>query len=469
MAIPFTASQAKTNLYNENRDYYNRKTWENLLSQQEQSAIAAENQLVKDYTQASTAAYTSYLQNRANIETSALFGESKQKMLSENQLNLEEAYNTYRQNLAQNEQAVQKSYQEGVSAVDKALEKQAEYTAQYESSHYGYLQDLVKQNPWLLNNADFSRYVTKDILRNEETGEYLVDESGQYQYDEPRLKSMQELYYGADGLLTPILDENGNKTGQYELTPEGADFYDMVENLVASGSIEGITGAKSWQQYLEETNPELAEWARSYNPYDYTKVGTNEGTFKTLTGRSSTDFDWSPLERINKNAATQLKTAFSNIENALNKDTANIEDWSNTIGDLSKVISQDQLQDILTESGINASEEVAALSDLLSGYEDKSTIDKKASKLMQQYQEETRQQKMTNVGIGVDPRRVNKLTDAELAQIKERAYKEAREHNANIKSQFKTKFANLISRINSSISEREKESEKDFYKSSKLY
>ena len=61
------------------------------------------------------------------------------------------------------------------------------------------------------------------------------------------------------------------------------------------------------------------------------------------------------------------------------------------------------------------------------------------------------------------------LSDTELAQIKERAYKEAREHNANIKSQFKTKFTNLISRINSSISEREKESEKDFYKSSKLY
>ena len=462
MAIPFTASQAKTNLYNENRDYYNRKTWENLLSQQQQSAIAAENQLVKDYTQASAAAYTSYLQNRANIESSALFGESKQKMLSENQLNLEEAYNTYRQNLAQNEQAVQKSYQEGVSAVDKALEKQAEYTAQYESSHYGYLQDLVKQNPWLLNNADFSRYVTKDILRNEETGEYLVDESGQYQYDEPRLKSMQELYYGADGLLTPVLDENGNKTGQYELTPEGADFYDMVENLVASGSIEDITGAKSWQQYLEETNPELAEWARSYNPYDYTKAGTNEGTFKTLTGRSSTDFDWSPLERINKNAATQLKTAFSNIENALNKDTANIEDWSNTIGDLSKVISQDQLQDILTESGINTSEEVAALSNVLSGYEDESTIDKKAGKLIQKYQKEARQEKIRNY-------KPANLSDIELAQIKERAYKEAREHNANIKSQFKTKFTNLISRINSSISEREKESEKDFYKSSKLY
>ena len=462
MAIPFTASQAKTNLYNENRDYYNRKTWENLLSQQQQSAIAAENQLVKDYTQASAAAYTSYLQNRANIESSALFGESKQKMLSENQLNLEEAYNTYRQNLAQNEQAVQKSYQEGVSAVDKALEKQAEYTAQYESSHYGYLQDLVKQNPWLLNNADFSRYVTKDILRNEETGEYLVDESGQYQYDEPRLKSMQELYYGADGLLTPVLDENGNKTGQYELTPEGADFYDMVENLVASGSIKGITGAKSWQQYLEETNPELAEWARSYNPYDYTKAGTNEGTFKTLTGRSSTDFDWSPLERINKNAATQLKTAFSNIENALNKDTANIEDWSNTIGDLSKVISQDQLQDILTESGINTSEEVAALSNVLSGYEDESTIDKKAGKLIQKYQKEARQEKIRNY-------KPANLSDIELAQIKERAYKEAREHNANIKSQFKTKFTNLISRINSSISEREKESEKDFYKSSKLY
>lgn len=469
MAIPFTASQAKTNLYNENRDYYNRKTWENLLSQQEQSAIAAENQLVKDYTQASTAAYTSYLQNRANIENSALFGESKQKILSENQLNLEEAYNTYRQNLAQNEQAVQKSYQEGVSAVDKALEKQAEYTAQYESSHYGYLQDLVKQNPWLLNNADFSRYVTKDILRNEETGEYLVDESGQYQYDEPRLKSMQELYYGADGLLTPILDENGNKTGEYELTPEGADFYDMVENLVASGSIEGIADAKSWQQYLEETNPELAEWARSYNPYDYTKAGTNEGTFKTLTGRSSADFDWSPLERINKNAATQLKTVFSNIESALNEENASVEDWSNTISELSKIVNQEQLQQLFIASDINTSEELAAFSDLLSDYEDKSTINKKVSKLRQRYQEEARQNKMKNAGIGEDPRRVNYLSDAELARINERAYKDAYEHNRNIEAQIKTKFSNLINRLNSSISEREKESEKDFYKSSKLY
>ena len=81
---------------------------------------------------------------------------------------------------------------------------------------------------------------------------------------------------------------------------------------------------------------------------------------------------------------------------------------------------------------------------------------------MQQYQKEARQEKIRNY-------KPANLSDAELAQIKERAYKEARKHNTNIKSQFKTKFTNLISRINSSISEREKESEKDFYKSSKLY
>lgn len=462
MAIPFTASQAKTNLYNENRDYYNRKTWENLLSQQQQSAIAAENQLVKDYTQASTAAYTSYLQNRANIESSALFGESKQKMLASNQLNLEEAYNTYRQNLVQNEQSVASSYEQNVSSINEALEQQAKYTAQYESSHYGYLQDLVEQNPWLLNNADFSKYVTRDILRNEETGEYLTDESGQYQYDEPRLKSMQELYYGDDGLLTAVLDEEGNKTGEYELTPEGADFYDMVENLVASGSIEGLTGAKSWQQYLEETNPDLAEWARSYNQYNYTRAGTNEGTFKTLTGRSSTDFDWSPLERITKNAATQLKTAFSNVETALNKENSNVEDWSNAISELSKIVSQEQLQEVFSASGVNTSEELAALSDLLSDYEDESVINKKASKLRQQYQNEARQTNVQNYKSA-------NLNDIELAQINERAYNEAREHNKNIETQIKNKFANLINRLNSSISEREKESEKDFYKSSKLY
>lgn len=120
-------------------------------------------------------------------------------------------------------------------------------------------------------------------------------------------------------------------------------------------------------------------------------------------------------------------------------------------------------------SDINTSEELAAFSDLLSDYEDKSTINKKVSKLRQRYQEEARQNKMKNAGIGEDPRRVNGLNDAELAQINDRAYKDAYEHNRNIEAQIKTKFSNLIKRLNSSISEREKESEKDFYKSSKLY
>lgn len=323
--MPLTTGQYKTVLQESNRDYYNRKTWENLLSQNQQSAIAAENQLVKDYTQASTAAYTSYLQNRANIESSALFGESKQKMLSENQLNLEEAYNTYRQNLAQNEQAVQKSYQEGVSAIDEALTERAEKFAAYENAAYDYTKYLFEKAPQLTIDPRFANYFTQDAIwdetANEGKGDWERDEEGNIRYGEARLKTVDELYKD--------FYTYNEELGRYESNEDLTDYLDFVENYIGQGELpEGLENVMSWEDYIRSTSPDLADYMFAGDPYNYTKEGTVAGSFRTLTGRESTDRTWSYAERITGIKAIQIDKQYENFKNGLDNILSSTEDKS---------------------------------------------------------------------------------------------------------------------------------------------
>lgn len=309
--MPLTTGQYKTVVQKQNRDYYNRKTWENLLSQNQQSAIAAENQLVKDYTQASTAAYTSYLQNRANIESSALFGESKQKMLSENQLNLEEAYNTYRQNLAQNEQAVQKSYQEGASAIDEALTERAENFAAYENAAYDYTKYLFEKAPQLAADPRFANYFTQDAIwdetANEGKGDWERDEEGNIVYGDARLKTVDELYKD--------FYTYNEESGRYESNEDLTDYLDFVENYIGQGERpEGLEDVMSWEDYIRGTNPDLADYMFAGDPYNYTKEGTVAGSFRTLTGRESTDRTWSYAERITGVKAAQINKQYESFK-----------------------------------------------------------------------------------------------------------------------------------------------------------
>ena len=257
MAIPMTLAQAKRNLVAQNRDYYNRKTWDTLLSQSTRAAETAEKQLVDQYTEASTEAYTSYLKNRSAIEGSNLYGDSKQNMLLENRINLEEAYNTYRQNLAKGQEEISKQYQSNISAIDTELTKEAQNYVDYENLHYDYLKELFENSPQLYNDPRFAHYITRDYELDPETNEYVVDpETGEYVQKDPRVKTVDELY---NDMYT-----YNKETGEYEMNQAAVDYYDMIENL----ALEDIQGARSWQRFLEETNPELAEWAASTDQYN---------------------------------------------------------------------------------------------------------------------------------------------------------------------------------------------------------
>lgn len=325
MATPVTATQMQKTLYESNRDYYNRKTWENLIAGTQQSAMAAENQLVKQYTDASTAAYTSYLQNRANIEASNLYGQSKQNMLSDNRINLEEAYNTYRQNLAQNEQALQKSYQENVSAVNEALAERAENFVAYENAAYDYTKYLFEKAPQLAADPRFTNYFTQDAIwdetANEGKGDWERDDEGNIKYGNARLKTVDELYKD--------FYTYNKELNRYESNEDLTDYLDFVENYIGQGERpEGLDNIMSWEDYIRSTNPDLADYMFTNDPYNYTEEGTVAGSFRTLTGRESTDRDWSYAERITGIKAAQINKQYENFKNDLDNIISSTDDKS---------------------------------------------------------------------------------------------------------------------------------------------
>lgn len=322
MAIPMTLAQAKQNLVAQNRDYYNRKTWDTLLSQSTRAAETAEKQLVDQYTEASTEAYTSYLKNRSAIEGSNLYGDSKQNMLLENRINLEEAYNAYRQNLAKGQEEISEQYQSNISAIDTELTKEAQNYLDYENLHYDYLKELFENSPQLYNDPRFAHYITRDYEIDPETNEYVVDpETGEYVQKDPRVKTVDELY-------NDMYTYNA-ETDEYEMNQAAVDYYDMIENL----ALEDIQGARSWQSFLEETNPELAEWATSTDQYNYTTIGKKASSFKTMTGRESTDFAWSYAERMTGVKVKQLNEQFDSFKTKF-EDT--VKELKGDEGDLTK-------------------------------------------------------------------------------------------------------------------------------------
>lgn len=316
-----TANQTAANLREQNRDYYGRKTWENLFVQNQQQAMAAENQLIKNYGEQTAQAYLQYLQNKNAIQTSQIVGAGKQELLSQQRLALQDAYNTYSQGLAQGQSEIATAAAQQESAITEALYSDAEYTNLYEQAHYDYLAELYKQyeegENKLFDEELWQQYLAPQIQATDDKGNLLyIDEEGNItteetdtpSYEDRRLMTRSELM---NMITEPVYDEEGNLTNDYLLNLKGIDFYDLIENRLATVG-EGM----SFGEYLSETNPELYNWSTSYNPYDYTEDGTRAGTFKTMTGRASTDYLYSFAERAGGMEEGQIKEMFAKFEEA---------------------------------------------------------------------------------------------------------------------------------------------------------
>lgn len=348
----YTADTAKKQLLESNRDYNNRLTWQNLYNENTLAASRAENQLVKQYTDASAAAYVSYMQNQNAIRNSNIVGAGRQSLLNENQQALMDAYSSYRSNLQEGTSAIQSAAAEQEANITSALEKQAQYTADYTNAHYDYLVELYNryqngENSIFDENGQWYKYTTIDPTVDEE-GNYVFDEEGNIVYDEAnrRLKNWDELVNPAyeevtnpDGTITKeytsLFDENGN------LTIAGVDFFDQLENQIAN---EG-TGY-SWGNYLSETNPELYDWSTSYNPYNYTMEGTNAGTLRTMYGMMSTDYTYEFAERMGGLTTNQINEKYSKFTEL----SEQLEGALNSLGTVGGKLSDNQIHKTIQSS-----------------------------------------------------------------------------------------------------------------------
>lgn len=354
-----TPESAAKQLQENNRNYYNQKTWETLFNANNFSAAKAENQLIKDYTQDSAAAYVSYLKNKNTLANSDIVGESRQQILQSSEQALQEAYNSYRQNLAQNLKTIEDARATNEQAISDELAYQGEMMAQYNNLHYDYLEELYNQylagENQLFTDELWSRYLTQDQLVDAE-GNLMYDEEGNPLYGDYRLKTQSELTNPAyeevvldDGTIrkdyTSLYDEQGN------LTVAGVEFFDFLENALAT------QGGYSWGNFLSENYSDVYDWATSYNPYNYTQEGTQAGTFRTMTGRMSTDYLYSFAERFGGLTQSQIDDMYQEYNDKVQQLTSDIEAHGKDkgkgyISDITSMFSS--LQDMAKDLGIDA-------------------------------------------------------------------------------------------------------------------
>lgn len=297
-----TSSAASKYMTDNNRDYNNRLTWQTLLNSNAAEAASAKQKLVNEYTDASSQAYVSYLQSQNAIRNSNIAGAMKNEALSENDLALQEAYNTYRNNLSEGLYEVESSYAEGASAIQDALSTQAEYTAKYANYHRGYLEKLYEQyeagENKLFDDAKWSKYIVSEPVLDAE-GKEQTDANGNIMTMN-RLKTAEEMQ-------SELYDSDGN------LTIAGVDYFDQLENALAN------TGGYSWGDYLYETDEDVFNWANSYNPYNYTFDGTNQGTFRTMVGLAADDYEWSFAERFGGMSSDEITAMYDTFKNDVTK------------------------------------------------------------------------------------------------------------------------------------------------------
>ena len=348
----YSTDDVKRQLIESNRNYNNEQTWKKAISDVNLNASRNQSSLADNYSSAANDAYASYLRNKNSINESGMIGQGKQELQSQNDANLQEAYNSYLKNYYTNAENISSEQSKQLSSIDDALSEQAENVSSYADAHFGYLEDLYnsdQNNTYeegqssLFSDPQWSRYLTTENVNGVDTNRLMTKEE----------------------LMTPTydttIDDNGNEVKEWtsiyddegNLTTRGIDFFDQIENSIANKGGENTFG-----NYLSKNNEDLYKWSQSYNPYDYTFEGTNKGTFRTMSGMASTDDDYSFAERFggfSKKQITNLydkfNTGLSELDNLNAKDaTTKVSEYSSQIFSLAKDLGIDN---VLSEQGID--------------------------------------------------------------------------------------------------------------------
>lgn len=342
MPMIFDTNTIKSQLSEANRDYIGRKTWENLYGSIDLAKQAQTSQLESDYASAMSSAYASAYQNEADVLASNLGTGYKLDMISDIDKSLQEAYDSYRNNYLQGVSEIETNASEAATGITNALTQQADYTKQFASKPYEYLQwlydkysEVENKDNIFVNDKLWSRYTTVDPETNERQLKSWEDIANVGAFEEyvDNFGMTQKEWSG-------MFDDQGN------LTVKGAEFYDQMLNDFANRD-----PSLSFGNWLYNNDEELYNWAKSYDPYNYTEAGTNLGSFQTMVGLTSTDQQYSFIERFGGLTENEMNNMYSEFTTDIDKlDKAKKGDDKAVIKSINDMTSQ--IEQLTTRLGI---------------------------------------------------------------------------------------------------------------------
>ena len=409
MAVGYiqTSDQAKKFLQ-DMRNATGSRSFGSLYAANELAGMKAEQQVEQQYGEQIGQAYKSAMAQRSNILSSNLGTGYKDAMLGDTDQYLSKAYDQYMSKLSQSKQAIASSVGKANEAVTSELEKQAANVLEYNKAapkYADYYMNWLKNNlseeeySEIVNSADWKNYMTADFGDDAETKARYdeltsLEEAGTLSPEqETELKHLRASYYrlkSEQELTTPAyVEEVDPETGetykhwtsivddQGNLTEPGINYYDLLENYAATRQGKG----PSWEQYLSETNPELLDWAKTYNPY---LAGTKDpfwaGTMRTAHGTMSNDYKYTFLERMGGLSSKQIDSVFGDINKLTNKsiDDINVNDVKGFISQYRKLAEQAGLEKV-----------------------DWDALDKQADVYLQQIKDYEKEIKSAKIGAGI--------------------------------------------------------------------
>lgn len=343
-----TPEQAKQTILSDYRNAAGSRSFGSLYAANELAGARATQQVEQQYGEQIGAAYKTAMAQRANILESNLGTGYKTELSEDVQKSLNQAYDAYMSKMSQSKQQIAETVSEANAEVDDVLQKYAENTAAYRNAYGDYAQSWVDYMRNNLSEEEYAKFITGPDWRNYVTLDFGDDESAASQYQllqkfvdagimtDQQLRETYAKYYRlktTEELSTPtFVEEVDPETGETfrkytsivddegNITAAGKNYFDFLENYAATRQGKG----PSWEQYLSENNPELLDWAKTYNPYNYTDDPTNAGTFRTVYGTASTDYKYTFLEEYGGLSKKEIDATFGEMTSIMNKSVDDI-------------------------------------------------------------------------------------------------------------------------------------------------
>ena len=329
--------------------------WDETVNNLNRSYDAVRDAYSEQFNDAIDQAYAAKRRRDSLINMSTVVGGGKQALLGQSDASYEQAYDAYRQSIAEQNQSLAESYAEDIDTLQATLDQRAENFANFGNMHYNYLEYLYNKyyvdseqpsGPWT-NDVFRQMYLTTDTTPEgtplfDDAGNPILDENGNQLYE--HLRSMQSLYntsYNDEGTYTSVYDENGY------LTEFGKMYFDMIENM------EYGNDAETFGDWLYQQDQDLWEYMyESPNIFDSSSDSTNAGTFRELTGRDARDYTYSIAEHLGALSKGTIKGFFNDVySNIDNTFSGNLKDRAQSAVNNSEQIV-DQLAKLTKDLGL---------------------------------------------------------------------------------------------------------------------